>query len=226
MLQHRGALFADKGKERIFLPTPLPFLERATGLGHVPTDMRKTAAAAHHTLGQGDLGRGRAPCVLLGKAIRRAAGILLPFGYGQGTGQALNYGNIYETQYGFIGGKNFGLTIAALGFLSASIGGVFHLHLMKRKGKVFVRSEKVTDRQTVEEIQSSAEIPMNGSMDKLTVQIGFIFIAYILAYLIMFGLGKLVPGMIAVIYGFNFLLGVLFATRTGVPFYLNDFFAF
>ena len=26
-----------------------------------------------------------------------AAGILLPFGYGQGTGQALNYGNIFET---------------------------------------------------------------------------------------------------------------------------------
>lgn len=28
-----------------------------------------------------------------------AAGVLLPFGYGQGTGQALNYGNIYEMDY-------------------------------------------------------------------------------------------------------------------------------
>lgn len=36
-----------------------------------------------------------------------AAGILLPFGYGQGTGQALNYGNIYETDYGFVGGQKF-----------------------------------------------------------------------------------------------------------------------
>ena len=51
-----------------------------------------------------------------------AAGVLLPFGYGQGTGQAMNYGNIYEQDWGFVGGKNFGLTIAALGFLSASIG--------------------------------------------------------------------------------------------------------
>ena len=34
-----------------------------------------------------------------------AAGLLLPFGYGQGTGQAMNYGNIYETQFGFAGGK-------------------------------------------------------------------------------------------------------------------------
>ena len=42
-----------------------------------------------------------------------AAGVLLPFGYGQGTGQALNYGNIYETDFGFEGGRSFGLVIAA-----------------------------------------------------------------------------------------------------------------
>ena len=46
----------------------------------------------------------------------KAAGILLPFGYGQGSGQAMNYGNIYESQYGFEGGKSFGLSVAALGF--------------------------------------------------------------------------------------------------------------
>lgn len=60
-----------------------------------------------------------------------AAGILLPFGYGQGTGQALNYGGIFENDFGFEGGKSFGLTIAALGFLSASIGGVIHLNIQK-----------------------------------------------------------------------------------------------
>ena len=124
----------------------------------------------------------------------------------------MNYGNIYETQYGFVGGKNFGLTIAALGFLSASIGGVFHLNLMKRKGKISSRSDKVTERQTLEEIQSSAEIPMNGSMDKITVQLAFIFLAYILAYFCMYGLGLILPGMKAVIYGFNFLIGVLTAS--------------
>ena len=42
-----------------------------------------------------------------------AAGVLLPFGYGQGTGQALNYGGIYEYEFGFVGGKSFGLTIAS-----------------------------------------------------------------------------------------------------------------
>ena len=65
-----------------------------------------------------------------------AAGVLLPFGYGQGTGQAMNYGGIYENQFGFVGGKSFGLTIAALGFISASIGGVIHLILLLIKGVI------------------------------------------------------------------------------------------
>ncbi len=39
-----------------------------------------------------------------------------------------------------------------------------------------------------------------------------IFVAYIVAYLLMGLLGRLLPGMKATIYGFNFLLGVLSAT--------------
>jgi ESS family glutamate:Na+ symporter len=39
-----------------------------------------------------------------------------------------------------------------------------------------------------------------------------VFGAYILTFLFMFLLGKLLPGMKSVIYGFNFLLGVLSAT--------------
>ena len=70
------------------------------------------------------------------KDVFPVSGVLLCFGFGQGTGQALNYGNIYETQYGFIGGKSFGLTIAALGFLCASFGGVFYLSYLRRSGKV------------------------------------------------------------------------------------------
>ena len=140
-----------------------------------------------------------------------AAGILLPFGYGQGTGQALNYGGIFENQFGFAGGKSFGLTIAALGFLSASFGGVFHLNLLRRKGKIAARND--TDEVIhAEDIQSIDEIPMQESMDKMTVQIALIAMAYLLAYLLMFLLGNLLPGMKAVIYGFNFLLGVLAAT--------------
>lgn len=139
-----------------------------------------------------------------------AAGVLLPFGYGQGTGQALNYGTIYETDFGFVGGKTFGLTIAALGFLSASIGGVIHLNLLKKHRKIKGASEEGSLKS--EQVQSANEIPMQGSMDKMTVQMALVLSAYLLAFLLMYVLGNLLPGMKSVIYGFNFLLGVLTAT--------------
>ncbi len=139
-----------------------------------------------------------------------AAGVLLPFGFGQGTGQALNFGGIYEVDFGFDGGKSFGLTIAALGFLSASIGGVLHLNILRKRGVVGAPASGQT-RVFSEEIESENEIPMQGSMDKMTVQVGFICGTYLLSYVFMFLLGNAVPGFKSVIYGFNFILGVLSA---------------
>ncbi len=141
------------------------------------------------------------------------AGILLPFGYGQGTGQALNYGIKFENleHNPFHGGANFGLTIAALGFVSAALGGVFHLNIRKKSGKL-VKSSRTDGSNQTESVESEGEIPMQESVDKLTIQISLIMVAYVVAYLIMFGLGKLLPGMKATIYGFNFLLGVIGAT--------------
>ncbi len=144
-----------------------------------------------------------------------AAGVLLPFAYGQGPGQAMNYGGIYEMQFGFEGGKSFGLTIAAFGFISAALGGVFHLNLLKRKRKIVIGSGEDIDYDT-EEIQLENEIPMQGSMDKLTVQVALVFVSYFIAYGLMYLLGLLLPGMRSVIYGFNFLLGVVAATLVKV----------
>ena len=146
------------------------------------------------------------------KGFFPAAGILLPFGFGQGTGQALNYGNLYELDYGFIGGKSFGLTIAALGFLSASLGGVIHLNILKKKNKIIHRGSEHSDALGMDDVQGDDEIPMNGSMDKISVQMAWVFAAYFLTYLVMYGLGNLVPGLRSVLYGFNFLIGVLIAT--------------
>jgi len=148
---------------------------------------------------------------LIVKDFFKAAGVLLPFGYGQGTGQALNYGGIYENDFGFVGGKSFGLTIAAFGFISASIGGVIHLNLLRKRGKI-TRINVENYRHKAEEIESENEIPMQESIDKMTVQIALIFVAYFLTYLFMVLLGVLLPGMKSLIYGFNFLIGVLMAT--------------
>ena len=138
------------------------------------------------------------------------AGILLPFGYGQGTGQALNWGSVYQNEYGFVNGRSFGLTIAALGFLSAAIGGVIHLNIQRKSGKLKL-SERTDGSTHVERVESYNEIPMQESVDKLTVQLAFIMLAYGLSYAIMVGLTALI-GMEETIYGFNFLFGVLTAT--------------
>ena len=141
----------------------------------------------------------------------KAAGVLLPFGYGQGTGQALNYGTIYETENGFVGGANFGLTVAALGFLSASIGGVIHLNILKKKRPV--SSAVLTNKISEKDIQSAEEIPVNGGMDKLTVQVALVLLTYLVTHAVMYLLGRvLLPSLEGTIYGFNFLIGVLLAT--------------
>ena len=143
------------------------------------------------------------------KDLLEAAGLLLALGYGQGPGQAMNYGGIYELDYGLVGGKSFGLTIASMGFLSASIGGVIHLNIIKKQGKIKLdRGSGVTN----ETVEGQNEIPMQESIDKFTIQIALIVVAYMIAYAMMFVLGNLLPGMRATIYGFNFLLGVLSGT--------------
>ena len=152
-----------------------------------------------------------------------ASGLLLALGYGQGTGQAMNYGNIYEVDFGFVGGKSFGLTIAAMGFLCASIGGVIHMTIMKRRGLIRNSSQE-EGKMMEEEIQSGNEIPMQDSIDKMTIQVALVTVAYLLAYVMMLVLGNLLPGMKSVIYGFNFLLGVLSATvlKVAIRYFRNN----
>ena len=157
----------------------------------------------------------------LGAKIYKTSGLLLPFGYGQGTGQAMNYGAIYEAD-GFVGGKSFGLSIAAFGFISAGIGGVIFLNVQKHRGKITMAedTEEITEFFSGDQIQSPDEVPMNGSIDKMTIQIAIILCCYGLAYGIMYLLGNvLLPGMSATVYGFNFLFGVLAASL--VKFILN-----
>ena len=137
-----------------------------------------------------------------------AAGILLAFGFGQGTGQALNYGNIYEKTYGFEGGGNFGLTIAALGFLVACIVGVIYINIMRRKGQIKI-VEKTDRRNSLFDYEDENEISVVSSMDKLTVQIAIVFAIYAASFGIMYGLSALIPSLANTLFGFNFFIGVL-----------------
>ena len=150
-----------------------------------------------------------------------ASGILLPMGYGQGPGQAYTWGHTYEVSYGFTNGTSFGLAVSSMGFVCASIGGVVYLRYMRRKGRFCGETGKdaVDDDMTLEHYAGKNEIPLSESMDKFTIQVSLVFLAYILAFLfmkgvnvivdtgILGGLGKTVQSMI---WGFQFLFGTIF----------------
>ena len=135
------------------------------------------------------------------------AGVILALGFGQGTGQALNYGKLYETDFGFVGGATFGLTIATIGFIVASVVGVTYMNILRKKGKLKIATEKEKqEKETLEDYVQENEIPNTESVDKLTVNFALILVVYAIVYAIM----KLVN--VNLIWGFNFLLGTILAT--------------
>lgn len=149
----------------------------------------------------------------------KAAGIILPMGYGQGPGQANNVGSTYET-LGFAGGQSFGLSIAAMGFLCACIVGVIYMNILKRRGKIAVADHKaVAEKVTVDNFQSENEIPISESVDKFSVQFALILLIYLATFLVSKGLTSLLatylPGLShtvsALVWGFNFIIGSLLA---------------
>jgi ESS family glutamate:Na+ symporter len=152
-----------------------------------------------------------------------AGGMLLPMAYGQGPGQAYNWGNIYQnaTDYPpFHGGISFGLSIAAMGFVASGIGGVIYLNIMKAKGRIkpsILNPEEA--EEAVEYVRIKDEITLTESLDKMTVQIGLVMMIYLAAFGLMYfsSLGlESVGGMAAgtvkpIIWGFNFLIGTICA---------------
>ena len=157
-----------------------------------------------------------------------AGGVLLPMGYGQGPGQAFNWGNTFSqyedavSEFGaFVGGKDFGLSIAAMGFISASIGGVIYLNIERRKGNVKMQKEvDYTERLKLEDYESEGEIASSDSIDKMTIQFGLVFIIYAISFALLYGIstlcdlsgvGLLVNTVKPLFWGFNFIFGVAVA---------------
>lgn len=151
----------------------------------------------------------------------KASGILLPMAYGQGPGQANNVGTTYQA-LGMAGGRSFGLSLAAAGYLCACVVGVVTLNLCSRKGLIKRSSskEELSGSITVDAFQDKNEIPVAESIDKLSIQMALICLVYLLTYLITLGitsaLAAFAPGLAATVstllWGFNFIIGSLVAT--------------
>lgn len=156
--------------------------------------------------------------------VFKAAGILLPMGYGQGPGQANNVGTIYEAM-GMMGGRSFALAIAAMGYLWACIAGVIYLNVLKRRGEIRRNGiEEVSGSVTIDMFQHKDEIPVSESVDKLSVQAALVVIVYLATFLFTKGLSSSIT-MISegagatvnsLLWGFNFITGSLLAILTRI----------
>ncbi len=153
------------------------------------------------------------------------AGVLLPMGFGQGPGQAGNIGGTFETLLdangnpaanALVGGRDFGLSIAALGFIAATIVGTIILNVLHKKGVVkrFGEDEAGKSFELIV-VDHEDEVPVVESMDKFTIQIALVLGTYLLT----FGIMKLLDFLIidklgiqalkSILWGFNFLFAIL-----------------
>ena len=141
-------------------------------------------------------------------------------GYGQGPGQALNFGTIYHGQAHLQGidfaGADFGLAIAAIGFIVGSVIGVIYLNILRRRGVISVQEMEERQINTLDDYQSEDEIPDSESIDKFSIQICLVLFVYFLVYLFVNSIQKMDLGdfgtntLKPMLWGFNFLFGTLF----------------
>ena len=143
----------------------------------------------------------------------KAAGMLLPMGYGQGPGQANNIGSTYEG-LGFAGGRSFGMSIAASGYLVACIVGVIILNILRNKGK-FAKADKTAASASINgDYNFEKKSDGTDSIDVLSVQVSMVLVVYLIAFLAIWGLtsglSALLPGAAKMlnspIWGFNFII--------------------
>ncbi|MBR2950338.1 MAG: hypothetical protein IKC46_10800 [Lachnospiraceae bacterium] len=148
-----------------------------------------------------------------GSVISYICGLILPLAYGQGPGNALswdiNFTNTPAAQ--FAGNGSFGLSLASIGFVVASVFGILYINISKKHGKLSVRSGNASAVPVIHEQSEYEELPDNESVDKFTLQMGFVALAYALAFGFMCLLGAISDFTNNIGWGFNFLWASLSA---------------
>ncbi|MBQ3108645.1 MAG: hypothetical protein IJC67_03425, partial [Clostridia bacterium] len=148
-----------------------------------------------------------------GKVISYICGLILPLSFGQGPGNALswdiNFTNTPAAQ--FAGNGSFGLSLASIGFVVASVFGVLYINIQKKRGNLYVRSSRPSGEFVDQTNPTGDEIPDSESVDKFTIQVGFVALAYAISFGFMVLLGKLSAFTNSIAWGFNFLWASLAA---------------
>ena len=147
------------------------------------------------------------------KVVSYICGLILPLAYGQGPGNALswdiNFTNTPAAQ--FAGNGSFGLSLASIGFVVASVLGVLYINIYKKRGGLHVRSARPEGEFVDQTNPGGDEIPDNESVDKFTIQAGFVALAYAISFGFMCLLGVISDFTNSIAWGFNFLWASLAA---------------
>jgi ESS family glutamate:Na+ symporter len=151
-------------------------------------------------------------------------GWLMPLGFAQGPGQAFSIGEGWKVA-GIQDAGTIGLTFAAIGFIVSSFGGVFLINYGIRRG--WMRREYVDaiNKQGIKRgvYPRGSRLPVGSlltteseAIDSMTLNGGIVLIAYLLAYLVLKGLGLLL-GLVGPagerlatnLWGISFIFAVL-----------------
>ncbi|MBW2253959.1 MAG: hypothetical protein JRI25_05105 [Deltaproteobacteria bacterium] len=148
-----------------------------------------------------------------GAVLHPAFGILLPYGFEQGPGQALAIGSAWEQSFGMPDGAQVGLIIAAAGFAWAIIFGIPLVAWGKRRGLLSppVAREEEASAETLAERLSV------GSLELLTQQLVAIGAVYLATYGLIVLVTRLLAGMPDIanmLWGFHYIVGALLALPT------------
>ncbi len=147
------------------------------------------------------------------KIVSYICGLILPLAFGQGPGNALswdiNFTNTPAAQ--FAGNGSFGLSLASIGFVVASVFGVLHINISKKRNNLRVRTEDSSAAAAELADAERKEIPDNESVDKFSLQVGFVALTYAISFGFMYLLGILSDFTNSIAWGFNFLWASLAA---------------
>lgn len=143
-------------------------------------------------------------------------GLMIPFAFTQGPGQAATYGAIMENQYGIMDAATVGVTFAALGFLLCFLVGVplarYGIRRGLAKGMKSREIEKPVERgyykKDEEKETLGNETMYSGNLDTMSFHFAAIGICFILA-IGLAELASMIPAIGATISGMLFIYGMI-----------------
>ncbi len=140
-------------------------------------------------------------------------GLLIPFAFTQGPGQAASLGAVIEA-YGFPNAAMVGVSFASIGFLEAFVIGVplarygIKKGLAKHAGDI---NESVKSGIIKKEEQNKVmgtQTTHSGNIDPLSFHLSILGAGYIITFVVTYIAAKLIPSQATLIWGMMFFFGI------------------